>query len=165
MLAALFLPILKLESSTPRTMIFQGILCRWGTIQATVTNNGKPFIAALNSLAKQYGINHICISGYNTQTNSPIHQAQTLGPSASTLQNCQQCQVKMAPRLPSHSVGQINYTEMHHGLLSGCYFFKSNNELNIQHFGECTSAKPDFHLPWRLWTPCSPAQTRQSVQI
>jgi hypothetical protein len=31
--------------------IFQGILCRWGTIQTIVTNNGKPFIAVLNSLA------------------------------------------------------------------------------------------------------------------
>jgi hypothetical protein len=32
--------------------IFQDILCRWGAIQTIVTDNGKPFIAALNSLAK-----------------------------------------------------------------------------------------------------------------
>jgi hypothetical protein len=37
-----------------------------------VTNNGKPFIATLNSLAKQYSINHIHISGYNTQANGLV---------------------------------------------------------------------------------------------
>jgi hypothetical protein len=52
--------------------IFQDILCRWGTIQTIVTNNSKPFIAALNSLAKQYGINHIHISGYNNQANGLV---------------------------------------------------------------------------------------------
>jgi hypothetical protein len=52
--------------------IFQDILCRWGAIQMIVTNNGKPFIVALNSLAKQYGINHIRISGYNTQANGLV---------------------------------------------------------------------------------------------
>jgi hypothetical protein len=52
--------------------IFQDILCRWGAIQTIVTDNGKPFIAALNSLAKQYGINHIRISGYNAQANSLV---------------------------------------------------------------------------------------------
>jgi hypothetical protein len=52
--------------------IFQDILCRWGTIQTIVTDNGKPFITALNSLAKWYSINHIHISGYNAQANSLI---------------------------------------------------------------------------------------------
>jgi hypothetical protein len=52
--------------------IFQDILCRWGTIQTIMTNNGKPFITALNYLAKQYGINHIRISSYNAQANSLI---------------------------------------------------------------------------------------------
>jgi hypothetical protein len=37
-----------------------------------VTNNGKPFIPALNSLTKQYGINHIHISSYNTQANGLV---------------------------------------------------------------------------------------------
>jgi hypothetical protein len=52
--------------------IFQDIVCRWGTIQTIVTNNGKPFIAMLNSLAKRYSINHIRLSGYNTQANGLI---------------------------------------------------------------------------------------------
>jgi hypothetical protein len=41
-------------------------------IQMIVTNNGKPFIATLNSLAKQYSINHIHISGYNAQANGLV---------------------------------------------------------------------------------------------
>jgi hypothetical protein len=52
--------------------IFQDILCRWGAIQTIVTDNGKPFIAALNSLAKRYGINHIRISSYNAQANGLV---------------------------------------------------------------------------------------------
>jgi hypothetical protein len=54
--------------------IFQDFLCRWGTIQTIVTDNGKPFIAALNSLTKQYSINHICMSGYNTQANGLVER-------------------------------------------------------------------------------------------
>jgi hypothetical protein len=49
--------ILRSENHETLTdFIFQDILCRWGAIQTIVTDNGKPFIAALNSLAKRYGI-------------------------------------------------------------------------------------------------------------
>jgi hypothetical protein len=64
-----------LRSKNHKTLadfIFQDIFCRWGTIQTIVTNNGKPFISVLNLLAKQYSINHICISGYNTQANGLV---------------------------------------------------------------------------------------------
>jgi hypothetical protein len=64
-----------LRSENHKTLadfIFQDILCRWGAIQTIVTDNGKPFIAALNSLAKRYGINHIRISGYNAQANGLV---------------------------------------------------------------------------------------------
>jgi hypothetical protein len=64
-----------LRSENHKTLadfIFQDILCRWGTIQTIVTHNGKPFIATLNSLAKQYSINHIRISGYKAQANGPV---------------------------------------------------------------------------------------------
>jgi hypothetical protein len=37
-----------------------------------VTDNGRPFIATLNSLAKQYSINHIHISGYKAQANGLV---------------------------------------------------------------------------------------------
>jgi hypothetical protein len=66
-----------LHSENHKTLadfIFQDILCRWGAIQTIVTDNGKPFIATLNSLAKRYSINHICISGYNAQANSLVER-------------------------------------------------------------------------------------------
>ena len=39
--------------------IFQDILCQWGTLVEIVSDNGKPFVAALGYLAKKYHIKHI----------------------------------------------------------------------------------------------------------
>lgn len=55
--------------------IFKSILCRWGGLGTIVTDNGKPFIAAVTYLAKQYGINHIRISGYNSKANGMVERS------------------------------------------------------------------------------------------
>ena len=47
----------------------QSTLCRWGTIGEIVTDNGGPFVRALEYLAKKYGITHIHISAYNSHAN------------------------------------------------------------------------------------------------
>ena len=52
--------------------IFQDILCRWGTLVEIVSDNGKPFIAALGHLEKKYHVKHIQISGYNSCTNGIV---------------------------------------------------------------------------------------------
>lgn len=52
--------------------ILEDILCRWGYVSEIVTDNGKPYIAALDWLSKKYGIRHIKISGYNSQANGAI---------------------------------------------------------------------------------------------
>jgi len=52
--------------------IFQEILCRWGALEDLVTDNGPPYIAALDILAKHYGIHHIRISGYNSRANGLV---------------------------------------------------------------------------------------------
>jgi hypothetical protein len=44
-------------------------LCCWGALEEIVSNNGLAFIEALNCLAEQYGIHHICISPFNSQAN------------------------------------------------------------------------------------------------
>jgi hypothetical protein len=49
--------------------LFEDIICRWGTLREIVTDNGKAFLVALAVLSKQYGINHIRISGYNSRAN------------------------------------------------------------------------------------------------
>jgi hypothetical protein len=37
-----------------------------------VTDNGKPFVAALGHLEKKYNVKHIRISGYNSRANSIV---------------------------------------------------------------------------------------------
>jgi hypothetical protein len=54
------------------SFIFKEILCRWGGLEEIVTNNGMPFVAALDWLAEKYHIHHIHISAYNSQLNGVV---------------------------------------------------------------------------------------------
>ena len=54
------------------TWIFEELLCHWGSLCIIVTNNGAPFLCALDILAKWYGICHITILGYNSQAAGAI---------------------------------------------------------------------------------------------
>ncbi len=54
--------------------IFQDLLCQWGAISEIVSDNGTPFVKVLDYLAKQYHINHIHISGYNSQANGIVER-------------------------------------------------------------------------------------------
>jgi len=55
--------------------IFQDVLCRWGTLCEIVSDNGKPFVAALGHLEKKYHIKHIRISGYNSRANGIVERS------------------------------------------------------------------------------------------
>jgi hypothetical protein len=59
----------KENGSTIGTFIFEEILCYWGALEEIITDNGLAFVEALNWLAEQYGIHHICILPYNSQAN------------------------------------------------------------------------------------------------
>ena len=64
---------LKRETgATIGAFIFEDILCRWGALEEIVTDNGTPFVEALEWLAKQYSIRHIWISPYNSQVNGAV---------------------------------------------------------------------------------------------
>jgi hypothetical protein len=54
--------------------IFEDILCRWGSLTEIVTDNGPPFVKALEYLAKKYHIRHIRISGYNSRANGLVER-------------------------------------------------------------------------------------------
>ena len=54
--------------------IFEDLLCRYGVCPEIVTNNGKPFVAALDYLKDRFGIQHIRISGYNSQANGLVER-------------------------------------------------------------------------------------------
>ena len=52
--------------------ILHDIIYRWGTLQEIVTDNGAPFVKAMDYLAKTYHIKHIRISSYNSRANGII---------------------------------------------------------------------------------------------
>ena len=67
-----------LRTETARTLgafIFEEILCRWGGLKEIVSNNGTPFVTALDWLAEKYHIRHIHISAYNSQLNSIVERS------------------------------------------------------------------------------------------
>ena len=67
-----------LRKETAQTLsdwIFQDIICRWGTLVEIVSDNGKPFVAALELLEKKYNIKHIRISGYNSRANGIVERS------------------------------------------------------------------------------------------
>ena len=53
--------------------LFEDIICRWGCLVEIVTDNGKPFVAALEFL-KKWGIKGIRISGYNKLANGKVER-------------------------------------------------------------------------------------------
>lgn len=66
---------LRTESaSTLASFVFEEILCRWGTVAEIVTDNGEPWIAAVDYLSRKFGIKHIRISGYNSKASGVIER-------------------------------------------------------------------------------------------
>jgi hypothetical protein len=68
----------KLRSENGKTIgewIFEDVLCRWGSLREIITDNGKPFIKALEYLAEKYGIFHIRVSGYNHRANGLVERS------------------------------------------------------------------------------------------
>lgn len=66
-----------LQKETAETLgkfIFEEILCRWGTLREIVTDNGTPYVKALDWLAKTYHIHHIRISPYNSQAQGIVER-------------------------------------------------------------------------------------------
>jgi len=62
------------NSCTLGSFVFEDILCCWGAVEEIVTDNGPAFVQAVEYLSKQYHINHIHISPYNSYANSPVEQ-------------------------------------------------------------------------------------------
>ena len=50
------------------------LLCRWGGLSEIVSDNGKPWVAALDWLSATYHINHIRISPYNSQAQGIVER-------------------------------------------------------------------------------------------
>jgi hypothetical protein len=54
--------------------LFREIMCRWGAIQEIVSDNGSPWVKALDWLSAKYHINHITISPYNSQASGIVER-------------------------------------------------------------------------------------------
>jgi hypothetical protein len=54
--------------------LFNEVLCRWGAVPRIVTDNGKPWVKALNWLGEKYRIWHIRITPYNSQAQGIVER-------------------------------------------------------------------------------------------
>ena len=55
--------------------LLRDFIYRWGTLSEIVSDNGAPFVKAIEYLAKRYHINHIRISGYNSRANGIVERS------------------------------------------------------------------------------------------
>lgn len=55
--------------------IVNNLIYRWGTLLEIVTDNGAPFVKAMDYLARHYHIKHIRISGYNSRANGIVERS------------------------------------------------------------------------------------------
>ena len=70
-----FRKLRKENNKTIGDWIFEDILCRWGSLVEIITDNGGPFIKALDYLSDKYKIHHIRVSGYNHRANGLIERS------------------------------------------------------------------------------------------
>ena len=92
-----------LRNQTAQTVgdwIFEDLLCRWGALYEIVTDNGAPIISACDHLAKKYKIQHIRISGYNSQANGIVERSH-FDVRQSLYKACDGDQSKWARALPT----------------------------------------------------------------
>ena len=67
-------PLRKENSETIAAWLFEDIICRWGSLREIITDNGGPFVKALQHLKQKWGINWITISAYNSRANGKIER-------------------------------------------------------------------------------------------
>ena len=63
------------SAKTLAKFILHNIIYRWGTLLEIVSDNGAPFVKAMDYLAKQYNIKHIRILGYNSRANGLVERS------------------------------------------------------------------------------------------
>ena len=65
----------KESAKSLASFILHNIVYRWGTLLEIVTDNGAPFVKAMDYLAKHYHLTHIRISGYNSRANGIVERS------------------------------------------------------------------------------------------
>src|ERR1700743_3745659 len=72
--AVFTLAIYRSAWETIGRFLLEEVICRWGCPRWLVTDNGKPFLAAVKWLNAKYGIIGIRISPYNSQANGTVER-------------------------------------------------------------------------------------------
>ena len=67
-----FAKLRKENRRTLGTFILEQLMMRWGVLMEIVTDNGSPFVTALEWLSEKYNVSHIRISGYNSRANGAV---------------------------------------------------------------------------------------------
>jgi hypothetical protein len=68
--------MLRVETAkTIGDWLLKCFIYRWGTLVEIVSDNGAPFVKAIEYLSKRYHINHIRISGYNSRANGIVERS------------------------------------------------------------------------------------------
>ena len=68
-------PIRSESARLIATFVFEDIMCRWGAVEEIITDNGAPFVKAIEYMRKRWGVMHIRISGYNSRANAVVERA------------------------------------------------------------------------------------------
>ena len=68
-------PLKKETGRTVGQWLWEDIVCRWGSLVESVTDNGSTFVSAMKWLTEKYGIQNIRISPYNSQANGIVERA------------------------------------------------------------------------------------------
>jgi len=64
----------KIDAKSIAKFLYEDILCRWGTIEEIVTDNGPEVQGAVEVLLDKYCVDHIKISSYNKRANGLIER-------------------------------------------------------------------------------------------
>jgi hypothetical protein len=64
----------KQTGKTIGLFLLEDVICRWGCPRWIVTDNGTPFLAAMDWLEKKYGIKGIRIAPYHSQSNGVVER-------------------------------------------------------------------------------------------
>jgi len=73
-----FVEFAMLAKETAETLgewILKDFIYRWGSLHEIVSDNGPPFVKALEYLVRKYHIHHIRISGYNSRANGLVERS------------------------------------------------------------------------------------------
>jgi hypothetical protein len=98
----------------------------WGTLSEIITDNGVPWLKALEYLSRRYHINHIRISGYNSHANGLVKRSH-FNVCQAIFKGCNSDQAKWHPIV--YSIFWAECITVHHCMGCSPYFTVTRTHL------------------------------------